>query len=71
MKLISDWRRVMRRAWSMRLMLLAGALTACEVVLPFFSDAFPRALFAILSGLSVAGAFVARVVAQKDIHEAD
>lgn len=66
MKLISDWKRVMRRAWSIRLMLLAGALTACEVILPFFSDAFPRSLFAALSGLSVAGAFVARLMAQKD-----
>ena len=48
-------------------MLLAGLLSAVEVVLPFFSDAMPRGVFAALSGLSVGGAFVARLVAQKDL----
>ena len=37
--LIEDWRKVLRKAWSVRLSLLAAALGAIEVALPFFSDA--------------------------------
>lgn len=65
MKLLPDWRVIVRRAWSVRLMVVAFALTAAEVVLPLYADALPRGVFAVLSGLAVAGAFVARLVAQR------
>jgi hypothetical protein len=67
MHIKDDWRQIVRKAWSIRLMVLAFALTMVEVMLPFFSDAVPPRMFAILSGLAVAGAFVARLVAQKDV----
>jgi hypothetical protein len=73
MKLVADWRRVLRRAWSIRLMILAGLLSGIEAALPLldgYVDIPPR-LFAVLSGLTVAAAFVARLVAQKDISDAD
>lgn len=69
MKLIDNWRDVLRKAWSLRLMFLAAILSGVEVVLPFFSEAIPRGLFAVLSFLTVAGAFVARLVAQKGLSE--
>ena len=53
----------------MRLMFLAAILSGVEVVLPFISEALPRGLFAVLSFLTVAGAFVARLVAQKGLSE--
>jgi len=62
-----DWLHIMRKAWSVRLMALAAALTAVEVVLPFFAHTVPDGLFAAFSGVAVAGAFVARLVAQKDM----
>lgn len=67
MKPVDDWRRVLKKAWSIRLMLLAGLLSGVEVVLPFFSHSLPNGLFAALSGITVAAAFVARLVAQKDM----
>jgi hypothetical protein len=67
MTLKDDWRDVVRKAWSVKFMVLAFVLTMAEVMLPFFSDAVPPRTFAVLSGLAVAGAFVARLVAQKDI----
>ena len=67
MKLIDNWRDVIRKAWSLRLMVLAALLSGVEFVLPLFSEALPRGLFAVLSFLSVAGAFVARLVAQKEL----
>lgn len=67
MMLVENWRLILRKAWSIRLMLLAGILSGIEVALPFFADAFPHGVFAMLSGTSVAAAFVARLVAQKDV----
>ncbi len=65
--LIANWRRVLRRAWSVRLMLLAGLLSGLEVALPFLGDALsiPPGRFAMWSGLTVTAAFVARLLAQK------
>jgi hypothetical protein len=62
-----NWREILKRAWSLRFMALAAVLSAAEVALPLFQDAIPRGVFAVLSMVAVAGAFVARLVAQKDI----
>lgn len=73
MRLAADWRRVLRRAWSIRLMIIAGILSGIEVALPLAGDLVPVpvGIFAGLSALTTAGAFVARLVAQKDFdHEA-
>ena len=67
MTLHDNWRTLVRKAWSVRLMVLAFLFTMAEVMLPFFSDAVPPKLFAVLSGLAVAGAFVSRLIAQKDM----
>jgi hypothetical protein len=64
MKLHSEWRLIIRKAWSIRLGALAAILSGVEVILPMFSDLFPRNLFAGLSFLAVVGAMVARFVAQ-------
>ena len=68
MTLHDNWQTLLRKAWSVRLMVLAFLLTMAEVMLPFFSDAVPPKLFAVLSGLAVAGAFVSRLIAQKDMQ---
>lgn len=67
MTLHDNWRTLLRKAWSVKFMVLAFLLTMAEVMLPFFSDAVPPRTFALLSGLAVAGAFVSRLVAQKDL----
>lgn len=65
---ISNWRQVLRYAWSIRLMLLAALLSGFEVALPFFTD-IPTGIFAALSALTTAAAFVARLVAQKGVSD--
>lgn len=67
MKLYDNWKTILKHAWSVRLMAIAFALTMAEAMLPFFSDSLPPKIFAILSGLAVAGAFVSRLVAQRDV----
>lgn len=64
MHLLPDWKRLIRKAWSIRLLVLSGLLSGCEVVLPLFVDTMPRNLFAVLSILAAVGAGVARVMAQ-------
>lgn len=66
-KLYDNWREIARRSWSLRFIILAGLLSGCEVVLPFFAEQIPQNLFAALSFLAVAAAFIARLVAQKGI----
>ena len=68
MKLYDNWKDLIRRAWSIRLMVVTGILSAVEVVLPLFADDIPRGLFAAFSGVTVAAAFVARLVAQQDLE---
>lgn len=71
MHLAPNWRAVLRRAWSIRLILIAGLLSGLEVALPLVGDALPVApgVFAGLSLLTTAGAFVARLVAQKGVSD--
>lgn len=66
--IIPNWRAVLRKAWSLRLMELAATLSGIEAMLPIFADHIPRGLFAGLSFIAVAGAYAARFVAQKEVH---
>ncbi len=67
--LLPDWKRVLRHAWSVRLLVAAGGLSGLEVALPYLDQwlSIPRGLFAALSGLTVGGAFVARLLVQQKV----
>lgn len=69
MKLLSDWKAIARKAWSFRLMILAGAFSTAEVVLPMFVDTMPRAIFATLSMIAITGAMIARLIAQQGLTD--
>ena len=67
MKLDRRWKDILKRAWSVRLMLLAGLLTGLEMIIPFYFDLFPRHIFAVLAILVSIAALLARVVAQRGL----
>ena len=67
--LLADWRRVARRAWSVRLSIVAALFTAAEVVVPLFGDVLPRGVFVLLAFSASIGAAIARVVAQPGMRE--
>lgn len=67
-EMLPDWRGILRRAWSVRLMLLAGLLSAAEILLPFYADTMPRGMFAGLTIIVVTAALVARVMAQRGMQ---
>lgn len=64
--LISDWKKIVKKAWSFRLMAIAGVLTGIETLLPYFADDLPRGVFSIATMLAITGAMVARLVAQQE-----
>lgn len=68
MKLVSDWRWVLRYAWSIRLLLAAGILTGLEAVLPYLADTslIPDRWFRLLIFVVTIAAFLARIISQKD-----
>jgi hypothetical protein len=68
MRLISDWKRVIKKAWSIRLMILAGLLSGAELILPLYADSIPRGTFALLTMAAVTCAFIARLVAQQEFE---
>jgi Trk-type K+ transport system membrane component len=69
MLLINNYKEVLRKAWSVRLIVLAGVLSGLEAILPMFVSNFPRGLFAVLSMVTTTGAFVARLVVQRDLQK--
>lgn len=71
-KLVWNWREILRYAWSIRLLIVAGLLSGAEVALPLLQavQPVPAGIFAALSFLATAGAFVARLVAQETVSGA-
>ena len=68
-KLLPDWRDIVRRAWSIRLMLLAGLLSGCEAVLSAIGSDWlplPRWVSALVVMVVIGAAFVTRLLAQRE-----
>ena len=73
MTLLANWREVLHRAWSVRLMVLAAFMSGIEVVIPLLDGYvdIQRGIFAVLSFIATAGAFAARLIAQNDLAPDD
>lgn len=69
MRIISNWRAVLRRSSSFWLNVLASFLSGAEIVVQVFLDEppLPRGAFAVAALLTTMAAGVARFVAQKSI----
>lgn len=73
MKLLPNWREVFRKAWSIKFMLLAAAMSGGEVVMQILqpSNSLPPGVFAALAGVVTSAALVARLLAQNEAEKAD
>lgn len=72
--LTQDWKRIIKRAWSVRLMVLAAILSGAEVVFGFVDASvlgMPRGVFAALAGVVSLAAFPARILAQRSMTDDD
>lgn len=67
---VSNWREIIKRAWSFRLLALSAVLSGMEVALPIMREMLeplqivPIGAFAALAFLTTAAAGIARIVAQ-------
>ena len=68
MILVPNWKIIVRKAWSVRLIILAGLLSGAEAAMPFIDDKMPRGAFAVASLMVTGAAFVARILVQKGIR---
>lgn len=73
-RLLHNWRDVLRLAWSVRLMALAGLLSGVEVLIQVltaysYEPPISVSVFEVLSGLMTVAAFAARFFAQKGLSE--
>ena len=71
LQLTTNWREILLRAWSIRLIILAGLLSGIEVILPLFTEAIPRGIFSVISVAVGAAAFISRILVQKNLDESD
>lgn len=72
MKLASDWKDILLRAWSIKFIILAGIFTGLEAAVSFFPSMFPwigSGYMALMTGFICVAAFVSRIVAQKGLEE--
>lgn len=73
LRVLDDWKWVLTRAWSIRLLALAASLSGLEVAIQVMivwqiKPPIPAGVFAALSGLVTVAAFIARFCAQE--HDA-
>ena len=68
MTLLPNWRDVLKKAWSIKFMLLAGLMSGAEVVMQILqpSNTLPPGIFAALAGVVTSVALVARLMAQNE-----
>lgn len=71
MHLHPDWGAILRHAWSIRLILLAGLLTTLDVIMQIWVGiTTPTVIVAVLAGIANGAAFVARLIAQRKLPDA-
>jgi len=69
MKIIPNAKEVLTKAWSVRLIVLAGVLSGVEVAAQLWLPDWPDGVLAAFSGAISAVALFARVAAQSDLEE--
>lgn len=73
MRLVENWRSILKRAWTVRLLIAAGLLSGIEALVSILTglDSLPpiaHVALVALTPLVIMAAFVARLVAQKSIN---
>lgn len=65
--LASNWKTILKEAWSVRFMAVAIFFASCEAILPMFIEKIPPKLFICLTILFISLSFVSRFVYQNNL----
>ena len=70
MTLVSNWKEILHKAWSVRLIALVVLFSGLEVAMPFLEGVIdvPPGVFAAIAGLVSSMAILARILAQNNIE---
>ena len=68
-RVIPQWKKTLRYAWSIRLAIIAGLFSAFEVVLAYFPDVLPRGAMAGAAGVASLGAVITRFLLQRKMTD--
>lgn len=76
MKLVADWRRVLRHAWSVHLTIAAALVAligAADTAWPFLDGIVPVSptVFALIAGVLSFAATLSRFVYQPEMHDGE
>lgn len=66
-----DYKLILKKAWSVRFIALAGLFSTAEAVLPLFANELPRGIFALATAVSIIGALVSRITVQRGLTNGD
>jgi hypothetical protein len=68
-KLIQDWKKTAKHAWSVRFMVLSGICQIGEFLVPLYIDKFPRGVMAIAATVFIVGGMIARFFKQRNMSD--
>ena len=70
LKFVDNWKTVATKAWSIKLILLAGLCSGLEVALPYLPEIIemPQGTYAAIAGVVTLLASVARLLVQKELQ---
>lgn len=72
LKLVPDWRRVLRRSWAIRATIICGVLTGLVAALPLLDGVVPPLwLFSAVIVANLAAPVAARLLFQRELHDDD
>lgn len=73
MKLVSNWRAVLRHAWTVRIAILIALLNGVYVTVAIITESLPVAplWLALLNGVLAAAVPIARLIPQRPISGGD
>ncbi len=69
MKLVSNWRRVLRKSWAIRLSIVSCLLSTAELVLQLLTPQMPSGRFIAAAAVVSLLAGIARVIEQRSLHD--
>lgn len=67
MKLLSNWKAILTKAWSIRFIILAGVLQGVDLAFSLLAPAKASIGFVVAAAIFTVLAFVARIIAQNNL----
>jgi hypothetical protein len=68
MRLVDDWKRVLRYSWSVRMVVIVGVLGALPMLAPLLEGRVSLVVYALAIVLSTTLGVLSRVIEQRELH---